>query len=181
MFKKLEKGQITNRAQVKNSVQRGITSAVLEQYPALEPYIEDILPRKSAVVLAKCNPMHCNFIVVNKRILFIEKDKIYVTTLRLLHQYPFMMTKVGVDKGAIKFVLGGANVMCPGLTHPHGDVATDFVEGAHVAVFAEGKEHALAVGRALMSRDKIRAENKGHGLETVHYLGDGLWSIDELD
>ena len=24
-----------------------------------------------------------------------------------------------VDKGAIRFVLSGANIMCPGLTHPN--------------------------------------------------------------
>ena len=28
--------------------------------------------------------------------------------------------KVQVDKGAIKFVLKGANIMCPGLTSPGG-------------------------------------------------------------
>lgn len=29
---------------------------------------------------------------------------------------PFMLAHQQVDKGAIKFVLSGANVMCPGLT-----------------------------------------------------------------
>jgi predicted RNA-binding protein (TIGR00451 family) len=29
-----------------------------------------------------------------------------------------MMPKLRTDKGAIKFVLSGANIMCPGLTHP---------------------------------------------------------------
>jgi malignant T-cell-amplified sequence len=31
-----------------------------------------------------------------------------------------MMAKMQVDKGAIRFVLGGANVMCPGFTSPGG-------------------------------------------------------------
>jgi predicted RNA-binding protein (TIGR00451 family) len=31
---------------------------------------------------------------------------------------PFMMPHMQVDKGAIKFILSGANVMCPGLTSP---------------------------------------------------------------
>ena len=36
----------------------------------------------------------------------------------MLHQYPNMMKKLRVDQGAIKFVLSGANIMCPGLTSP---------------------------------------------------------------
>ena len=31
---------------------------------------------------------------------------------------PFMMPHMQVDKGAIKFILSGANIMCPGLTSP---------------------------------------------------------------
>lgn len=29
-----------------------------------------------------------------------------------------MLPRLQVDKGAIKFVLSGANIMCPGLTSP---------------------------------------------------------------
>ena len=31
---------------------------------------------------------------------------------------PFLLPHMQVDKGAIKFVLSGANIMCPGLTSP---------------------------------------------------------------
>jgi predicted RNA-binding protein (TIGR00451 family) len=64
---------------------------------------------------------------------------------------PFLMPRVTVDKGAIKFVLKGADVMCPGLTNPGGDVSVDLPELAPVAIFADGKEHALAVGITKMS------------------------------
>lgn len=33
---------------------------------------------------------------------------------------PNVMKKLQVDRGAIKFVLSGANIMCPGLTSPGG-------------------------------------------------------------
>jgi malignant T-cell-amplified sequence len=33
-----------------------------------------------------------------------------------VHKYPEMMKKLRVDTGAIKFVLAGADIMCPGLT-----------------------------------------------------------------
>jgi PUA domain protein len=44
-----------------------------------------------------------------------------------------------------------------------------------VAIYAEGKEHAMAVGLTKMSTKDIREVNKGVGVENVHYLNDGLW------
>jgi hypothetical protein len=36
-----------------------------------------------------------------------------------------MMPKLRTDKGAIKFVLSGANIMCPGLTSPGATIHTE--------------------------------------------------------
>ncbi len=66
-----------------------------------------------------------------------------------------MMTKLQVDKGAIKFVLSGANIMCPGLTSPGAKMETDVGEGQCVAITAEGKEHATAIGITKMSTDDM--------------------------
>jgi PUA domain protein len=59
-----------------------------------------------------------------------------------------------VDKGAIKFVLSGANVMCPGLTSPGGKL-TECGKDSIVAITAEGKEHALAIGITKMTTDDM--------------------------
>jgi PUA domain protein len=66
--------------------------------------------------------------------------------------------------------------MCPGLTSKGGALpATELPAGAPVAVFAEGKEHAIAVGTLAMGTAEIRAVNKGIGIEVLHYAGDDLW------
>ena len=44
-----------------------------------------------------------------------------------------------------------------------------------VAIFAENKDHAIAVGLTKMSTKDIREINKDIGVENVHYLNDGLW------
>lgn len=44
---------MSNSGQVKSSVQRAIRSKVLEQYPKLEAVIDDIIPKKASIVLAK--------------------------------------------------------------------------------------------------------------------------------
>lgn len=41
---------------------------------------------------------------------------------------PNVMKKLQVDRGAIKFVLAGANIMCPGLTSPGGALDDDVAE-----------------------------------------------------
>lgn len=55
--------------------------------------------------------------------------------LLLRWQWPDMMPKLRTDLGAIKFVLSGANIMCPGLTSPgatiHEEVDADAPAGEH--------------------------------------------------
>ncbi len=55
-----------------------------------------------------------------------------------------------VDKGAIKFVLSGANIMCPGLTSPGGRL-TQCDKNQIVVIMAENKQHALAIGQTKLS------------------------------
>ena len=93
---------------------------------------------------------------------------------------PFVLPKVGIDRGAIRFLLAGAHMMCPGMTSkggwlPAGDAAVSSEKP--VAIFAEGKEHPVGVGLTKMGTEEIKKVNKGIGVETVHYLGDDLWSI----
>lgn len=65
---------------------------------------------------------------------------------------PLMMPRIQVDKGAIKFILGGANVMTPGVINTKGGaVLVDLPEGAPVAVFVHEKEQPIAIGTMLMS------------------------------
>ena len=44
-----------------------------------------------------------------------------------------------------------------------------------VAIYAEGKEHAMAIGLTKMSTDDIKSVNKGIAVDNIHYLMDGLW------
>ena len=43
-----------------------------------------------------------------------------------------------------------------------------------------GKEHALAIGKTLMSTEDITKKNKGIGVENFHYLNDGLWNMKKI-
>lgn len=72
-------------------------------------------------------------------------------------------------------MLSGANIMCPGLTSPGATMHDKVDEHTPVAIYAEGKENAMAVGFTIMSCDEMLEVNKGIGVENLHYLNDGLW------
>lgn len=52
-FRFVAKEEISGTTQIKSSVQRGIRTKVQEQYPNIQPYIDEILPKKESIVLIK--------------------------------------------------------------------------------------------------------------------------------
>lgn len=179
MFKKFGKAEVHSRSNIKSSAQRGLKSNFVSQFENLEPVIDDIIPKKSQAILIKCEDKILLYSVDGEVVLF-QTFKDLVPHLKIVHKYPDCFPKVQVDRGAIKFVLSGANVMCPGLTSAGAKLPEENIEeDSIVAIYAEGKENALAIGRLTMSTDDIKSINKGIGIELLHYLGDGLWLLDE--
>lgn len=196
MFKSFDpSNDVSTSTQVKSSVQRGIKSQISVHHPALahDDIIDALLPKKPPMVQYKCGPhlmLYCkqqDGSAGDDPVFFQHRDGPILPTLKFVHKYPMVFfTRVTVDKGAIPFVLGGANIMCPGLTNVGGEMPADTEEkaglekGDGVVIFAEGKELALAVGFMTMSSKDIRQKNKGNGIEVCHFLGDGLWGTDEI-
>ncbi|KAG8227107.1 hypothetical protein J437_LFUL001650 [Ladona fulva] len=202
MFKRFdEKESISGVQQLKSSVQKGIRTKLQEQFPHLDGYLDSILPKKDTFRIVKCHD-HIEIIVsgAGELLFFRQREGPWIPTLRLLHKYPFFLPWEQVDKGAIRFVLSGANIMCPGLTSPGAKmtpvekgtvvvsllltIITTFFRGPYSlvyamlrAVMAEGKQHALAVGVTALSTTDIASVNKGVGIENCHYLNDGLWQM----
>merc|ERR1712212_400084 len=91
-------------------------------------------------------------------------------------QVSVYVTQTRTDTGAIKFVLKGANIMCPGFTSAGGWMES-VEKGMPVQIVAEGKEHAMAVGYTLMSTEDMARINKDVGVQNLNYMGDGLWKM----
>ena len=192
MFKKFSKEDIHSRSNIKSSVQRGLKSNFVSAYPDLANAIDNIIPKKSQVILIKCEDKIQLYSVDNtnnpqandneddddnNEIVLIQHFTDIIPTLKTVHKYPQLFPRVQVDRGAIKFVMSGANIVCPGLTSKGGDLPEENLPvDTIVTVYAEGKENALAIGKLVMSVDDIKKKNKGIGIEVLHYLGDGLWN-----
>jgi PUA domain protein len=66
------------------------------------------------------------------------RDCPILQTLILFHRYPFIMPHMQCDKGSIRHILSGSDIMCPGLTSLGGNI-DDFESEKVVAIMAEGK------------------------------------------
>ena len=67
---------------------------------------------------------------------------------------PFLLPTCQVDKGAIPFVIGGANIMCPGITSKGGKLPEGQVDTA-VAILCEGKTVPLGIGVIKMTPQEM--------------------------
>eukprot|EP00536_Pseudo-nitzschia_multiseries_P005943 jgi/Psemu1/65341/estExt_Genemark1.C_1210043 len=206
MFKAFDRSEVSTSSQVKASVQRGIKASIAGANPKItDEELDVLLPKKPPLVQYKVGPhmmLYCKkgeaaegATPSDEPVFFQHRDGPILPTLRTIHKYPTLeFTSVTVDKGAIPFILGGANIMCPGLTKPGQSVMPPDGEeqdeqgfdkpglskGDGVVIRAEGKEHAIAIGVMKMSSADIRAKNKGVGIDLAHSLGDGLFLTDGL-
>ncbi|TFL07510.1 hypothetical protein BDV98DRAFT_557972 [Pterulicium gracile] len=184
MFKKFQpSSDISGQTQVKSSVSRSIRSAILSQWKIEPETLESVWPKKEGLVHVKCREHISIYTVSGIPLFFQHFDGPFYPTLRFLHKYPYILPAVKVDRGAIRFLLAGAHMMCPGLTSAGGYLPpADQALAAEtpVALLAEGKEHAVGVGITKMGSEEMRKINKGVGVETVTYLGDDLWEHEKL-
>ena len=177
MFKAFDRGDVSTSTQVKASVQRGIKAQVAEAHPNItDEELDELLPKKPPLVQYKVGPhmmLYCKKAEAaegetpsDEPVFFQHRNGPILPTLRTVHKYPTLeFTSVTVDEGAIPFILGGANIMCPGLTKeghslmpPDGEFQDEngfdlpgLDKGDGVVIKAEGKEHAIAVGVMKMS------------------------------
>ncbi|KPM06883.1 PUA domain-containing protein [Sarcoptes scabiei] len=152
MFKKFEDTNVSGSTQLKSSVQKAIRNKLTEQFPNIESFIDEIIPKKENLKIPRSYRTH----------------------------NPFICPLMQVDKGAITFVLSGANIMCPGLTSKGAIMTDGLQQDTIVTVVAENKQNAIAVGILKMSVENISKINKGIAIENVHYLNDGLWRLKSI-
>lgn len=174
-------------------MQRSLRQSLLTTYPLLNPYIDEVLPKKASLNQIKLPERASLYVADGEPIFFQHDNDTLLPHLKLVHRFPQAFPTVRIDRGAIRFVLSGATLMAPGLTSPggrlpqprEGDEGVD--EDGHwsrelekeepVVVVAEGKEHACAVGLLVAGTKEVKDKGKGPVIEEAHYLGDGLWKL----
>ncbi|KAI6365557.1 hypothetical protein MCOR25_005333 [Pyricularia grisea] len=188
------------KQKVKSSAQRAVRQQLLDRYPLLTPYVDEILPKKSSLEQMKLpHPDRVMLYVIDGQPVCFQYDlpsggTAILPHLKLVHRFPQAFPTVRIDRGAIRFVLSGATLMAPGLTSKGGRLplvegepgdkvdddghwGRELEKGEGVVVTAEGKEEACAVGLLVAGTKEVKEKGKGPVVEDAHYLGDGLWTL----
>jgi len=113
-------------------------------------------------------------LVGGKALGLIVDGEPFLTVRGLLHYRP---TKryVTVDMGAVPFVCNGADIMSPGVV----DADPSIEPGDLVWIRDERNLQPLAVARALIRGPEMVERSSGKAAESIHYVGDRLWKLDE--
>ena len=81
---------------------------------------------------------------------------------------------VTVDKGAIRFVSNGADIMVPGIVEADSEIK----EGDFVIIVEETHRKPLAIGKALMKGTQMVEADSGKAIKSITHVGDKLWSME---
>mgnify|MGYP001370049898 CR=1 FL=1 len=98
-----------------------------------------------------------------------------ILTLRGLLAHSCNQMYAEVDRGAIPFLMNGADCMAAGI-----QVVDPIIERGDL-VWVRDEEHGkpIAIGWALMDAETMDKSTKGKSIRTIHWIGDDLWSIDK--
>lgn len=90
----------------------------------------------------------------------------FLTSVKILEKFPSVI----VDKGAVKAICNGADIMKPGISS-----FTSFSKGDIVSVVMESQNKFLVVGRSLIDSKDMSTIEKGKVIENLHYISDEFW------
>ena len=94
-----------------------------------------------------------------------------IIPLLVMKEFLEISGKIIVDKGAVRFICDGANIMRPGVIRVEGTFEIDDIIGVEEA--QHGK--MLAIGFALVNSLDIQGMSKGIVMKNMHYIGDKFW------
>jgi predicted RNA-binding protein (TIGR00451 family) len=114
-----------------------------------------------------------NCYVLNRQTIFIihnqgGENERYLPHLKTNYYANF--PSVYVDKGAIRFVVNGADLMVPGISE-----LDEFEKNNLVVIRDAEHKKALAIGLASFSSNEIKEMKKGKVIQNLHFVGDKYW------
>ncbi len=109
-------------------------------------------------------------LIDDEPILFEFEGEWYPTVLSIIKFKP-KRGKVVVDKGAMPFVMNGADIMKPGIVWADKEIK----KGDFVYVTVEEKDTPLAVGIALVDGEEMIGK-KGKAIKNIHHIKDKIWN-----
>lgn len=157
------KSRVQLRKNVKNKMLKDLVSTFGEGMSELEnKALEKITLEEFSIILVDGKP------------LLFEIEGHLFPTVRGALEMELQKRIVTVDKGAIRFVSNGADIMAPGVVAADPDIK----EGDLVIIVEEAHRKPLAIGKALMEGSEMVEATSGKAIKSIIHVGDKLWNAE---
>ncbi|OWJ53966.1 DUF1947 domain-containing protein [Pyrodictium delaneyi] len=105
-------------------------------------------------------------------------EELFVPHLKYLLRYGYKewLPYIVVDKGAVKPISRGADLMRPGIV----EIPADFDKGSIVVIVEPTRRLPLAIHHTLYNSSEIKTMEKGRVTKKLHNLGDRFWKFSEI-
>lgn len=131
----------------------------------------ELIPKKGKVEIAEQDDRV--FVIVDGEVLFFKHGEEYIPSLKAALKIEINQSYVVVDKGAIPYIISGADVMRPGVV----EFDENIKKGDVVIVKEEGYGKPIAIGKALWDGQEFKTKEKGKCVKNLHYIGDKIWKL----
>lgn len=115
-----------------------------------------------------------SIILVDGKPLLFEIEGHLFPTVRGALEMGLQKRVVTVDKGAIRFVSNGADIMAPGVVAADPEIK----DGDLVIIVEETHRKPLAIGKALMEGLEMVEATSGKAIKSIIHVGDKLWNTE---
>jgi len=115
-----------------------------------------------------------SIILVDGKPLLFEIEGHLFPTVRGALEMGLQKRVVTVDKGAVRFVSNGADIMAPGIVAADPEIK----EGDLVIIVEETHKKALAIGKALMGGQEMAEATSGKAIKSITHVGDKLCNME---
>lgn len=164
--------KIKQRHFIRKSELKPLKNELLKQYN--KKFIDQILPRNSKVEIIQTEAGD-KLYAINNELKLWKSHEGYIPVLTLLLNKKVDLKKIIVDKGAIKYVTNGADVMRPGIT----EIDPTIKKGDIIVIVDETYDRALAVGKALFDSKEIKRKDSGKVVRNLHTIQDSVWKFEK--
>jgi len=149
------KSRVQLRKNVKNKMLKDLASTFGEEISGLEnKTLEKITLEEYSIILVDGKP------------LLLEIEGHPFPTVRGALEMGLQKRVVTVDKGAVRFVSNGADIMAPGIVAADPEIK----EGDLVIVVEEAHKKALAIGKALMGGQEMVEATSGKAIKSITHV-----------
>jgi len=163
---------IKQRHFIQKSQIKELKEDILKQYD--EKFLHQIFPQKARIELIQTEAGDTLYAVNNILKLWKSKEG-YLPVLTLLLNKQVDLKRIVVDKGAIRYVANGADIMRPGITKIDPSIKKYDIVG----IVDENHERALAIGKAMFNAQEMESKTSGKVVKNLHTIQDSVWEFEK--